>query len=224
VIVVKPVAQAHDDKYVLRVFQDENPMNPREDDNLGTMVCFHKRYNLGDKHGLRHGDFESWKQVKHHLETKLNAAVILPLYLLDHSGITMRTDSSGFRAQDPAGWDWGQVGFIYVSRAKLQEEYSVKRVTKKIRSIAAQVLEAEIITYDQYLRGDVYGFELFEIDEDKMADEEVECVEDALQPECEDFFLNEIDSCWGFFGSDWEETGIAEHLPEDARHLVEKLK
>jgi hypothetical protein len=36
-------------------------MNPRmEFDNLGTMICFHKRYNLGDKHNWDIDDFSEW--------------------------------------------------------------------------------------------------------------------------------------------------------------------
>lgn len=37
--------------YLLQVMQDDEPLNPREDyDNFGKMVCWHRRYNLGDKH------------------------------------------------------------------------------------------------------------------------------------------------------------------------------
>ncbi|MEG0092201.1 MAG: hypothetical protein RSA20_10290, partial [Oscillospiraceae bacterium] len=37
--------------YLLQVMQDDEPLNPREDyDNFGKMVCWHSRYNLGDKH------------------------------------------------------------------------------------------------------------------------------------------------------------------------------
>jgi len=36
-------------KFELKIEQDTDPMNPRTDwDNLGTMVCFHKLYDLGD--------------------------------------------------------------------------------------------------------------------------------------------------------------------------------
>lgn len=35
----------------LNIYQDEYSTDPRQDyDHLGTMICFHKRYNLGDKH------------------------------------------------------------------------------------------------------------------------------------------------------------------------------
>lgn len=47
--------------YVLFVVPDTDPINPREEwDNFGTMVCFHKRYTLGDEHS--YGDAEEFFQ------------------------------------------------------------------------------------------------------------------------------------------------------------------
>lgn len=37
--------------YLLLIMQDDEPLNPRTDyDNFGHMVCWHRRYNLGDEH------------------------------------------------------------------------------------------------------------------------------------------------------------------------------
>lgn len=37
-------------KVIVRVVYDDTPMNPRQDfDNVGTMVCWHSRYELGDE-------------------------------------------------------------------------------------------------------------------------------------------------------------------------------
>jgi hypothetical protein len=44
------VYQASGEGYRLDVMYDELMESPREQDNLGTMVCFHDRYTLGDKH------------------------------------------------------------------------------------------------------------------------------------------------------------------------------
>ena len=42
---------AYQEPYLLQVMYDTDPLNPREDyDNFGHMVCWHSRYNLGDKH------------------------------------------------------------------------------------------------------------------------------------------------------------------------------
>ena len=33
----------------ITIMPDADPPNPRDDDNLGTMVCWHRCYRLGDK-------------------------------------------------------------------------------------------------------------------------------------------------------------------------------
>lgn len=40
----------------IRIEQDDNPESPREWNNVGTMVCFHDRYNLGDMRPNRYPD------------------------------------------------------------------------------------------------------------------------------------------------------------------------
>lgn len=162
----------------LRIMQDEDPMSPRDWDNLGKMVCFHRRYNLGDKHDLKSSQFDGWGELREHIEKELGGVVILPLYLFDHSGITMSTDSSRFRACDSAGWDWGQVGFIYATREDILKSWMKERLTLRLRARAVALLEAEVHTYDQYLQGDVHGYVI------------------------EDDEGNHVDSCWGYFGED----------------------
>lgn len=34
--------------YTIKIYHDEDAESPRDWDNLGEMVCFHRRYNLGD--------------------------------------------------------------------------------------------------------------------------------------------------------------------------------
>lgn len=47
--------------YMLQVMYDTEPLNPREEyDNLGHMMCWHRRYNLGDRN--RFGDSNEFLQ------------------------------------------------------------------------------------------------------------------------------------------------------------------
>lgn len=162
--------------YTIKIVQDPDPMSPREWDNLGTMVCFHNHYDLGDKgHGYNSGDFEGWDDLRRHLEIEEGARIILPLALIDHSGISMYI-SSGAHPMDPGGWDSGQVGFYFVTAEQLRKEYSVKRITKAIEAKAEEVLRNEVKVYNDYLTGNVYGY----------------IIED---PDGE-----QIDSCGGFVG------------------------
>ena len=132
--------------------------NPREDDNLGKMVCFHGRYSLGDKKDLTSSMFKDWDELKEYLEKKVNAVVILPLYLYDHSVITMNT--TGFSCR----WDSGQVGFIYATKKDIRDNFMVKNVTKKLIKRTEEILVAEVKTYDLYLTGQCYGFEIIKDD------------------------------------------------------------
>lgn len=163
--------------YKIKIEPDENPESPREWDNLGVMVCFHKGYNLGDKQNeYDHNAFESWDQLKDEIIYREDTALILPLYLYDHSGISISVGSFIGRAQH-AEWDSGLVGFIYATKEAVKKEYGVKRLTKKILEQAEKLLRGEVETYDQFLTGDVYGY-IVEKDN------------------------KHLDSCWGFYGED----------------------
>ena len=158
-------------KYKIEIFPDDSPFDPRGDDNLGTMVCFHGNYNLGDKHEYRHQDYSGWAEMKQAIIKNENAGVILPLYLYEHSGITMNT--TGFSCP----WDSGQIGFVFISKEKMRKEHSYKRVSQKLIKRVTEYLVNEIATYDQYLTGDVYGYRITDTETDE-----------------------ESDSCWGYYG------------------------
>lgn len=122
-------------------------MNPREDDNLGLMICSHKRYALGDKHDFNFDNHNNWDEAKEGIMKQYKVAVILPLYLYDHSGITMATKPFSCR------WDSGQVGFIVVPKEKIRNEYNVKRISKELLEKVSKVVESEVKSYDNYIMG-----------------------------------------------------------------------
>jgi hypothetical protein len=138
--------------YTISTFYDECPTNPREWDNFGTMVFFHGRYKLGDKHSYRSSDYDNWNELKKHIIQAENAAILLPVYMYDHSGISLSVNTFG------CNWDSGQIGFIYVSREKLLKEYyPAKIITKKLKERVIKYLIGEINEYNQYLSGEVYA-------------------------------------------------------------------
>jgi hypothetical protein len=159
--------------YIIKTELHSDPENPRDWDNLGTMVCFHGRYDLGDKHNYNSKDYNSWDEMERDIIKRENVGVILPLYLYDHGGITMNT--TGFSCP----WDSGRVGFIFISKEKMLKEYGGKKVTQKLKDKIKEYLEGEVETYDQYLRGEVYRYEIFENGID-----------------------DPIESCGGYYGED----------------------
>ena len=122
--------------------------DPRQYDNLGKMVCFHRRYSLGDKHNYESQDYNGWEEMKSHIVKKEDVLVILPLYLYDHSGITMNT--TGFSCP----WDSGQVGWIYATKKDVKEWYGLKRINKPNIDKVKEILLGEVKAYDRYLTGE----------------------------------------------------------------------
>lgn len=169
------------DGYTITISQDNDPINPRKDyDNAGKMVCWHRRYNLGDEQPTESPDeFEA--NVLDKIEK--DGGVVLPLYLYDHSGITMST--APFSCQ----WDSGQVGWIYMDADTIRKEWGgkSKRLTKAAREKARRCLLGEVETYDKYLTGDVYGYNI-------------------------DFNEDSLDSCWGYIGIESVKESAAEAL------------
>lgn len=163
----------------IKIHYDTDAESPRSWDNLGTMICGHRRYTLGDDHSFTDGgdfmidllglDEESQLDIDALLARAQKTHIILPVYLYDHSGLAMNT--TGFHCP----WDSGQVGFIYVSLEDVRGEYTVHRVSKQLRAKVAAQLASEVETYSDFLAGNVYGY-VIEEDGDVT------------------------DSCWGFVG------------------------
>ena len=160
----------------VKLYQEDHPESPRDWDNLGHIVCWHRRYNLGDEQ-VRPGehpsfieDFEQW------LRKERGAFIVLPIYIYDHGSITVTARYETYLTYPDKQWDAGQVGFVYITKEKILEEYGVEYVSKETVDKVTEYLSCEVDSYDQYLTGDVWGY--------VIEDEEGEMV----------------DSCWGFYG------------------------
>ena len=244
-------------KYTLTIEQDNS--DPRDWDNVCTMVCWHRRYKLGDTHnyddydeffndilhnvcGMKYEDFEELStREKYKLACESDKIYIKELNLYDHSGLTIST-SSGYPYNDR--WDAGCVGWIYVSKEKAMEEwggipekdengefikiphehpngnvtYSVKYIPiteENWKEVAEYHMDNEVDIYDQYLRGDVYGFKLTKT-----------VVEQEICPHCGEVIREyedeeEVDSCWGFYGDCLEENGILDNIGTNLQFVEE---
>ena len=106
--------------------------------------------------------------------------VMLPISMYDHSGITLWLGST--RGHVDAQWDCSSVGFAYVEKDKAEEEMPQRAQLPGIdntdwKQWAYEMMEGEMHTYDQYVRGNVYGW-------DVVGNDQFE------------------DSCWGYIGDD----------------------
>lgn len=144
-------------KYELKVVQDESPESPRDWDNVTTIVCFHKRYDLGDKQDYKSSDFNYWDELKEQIETDHKVLMIKPLYMYDHSGITISTSPFGCQ------WDSGQIGWIFIEEKQWISMMGEDMDRSEERLL--RIIDSEVETYDKYLQGEVYQYKIYEVEE-----------------------------------------------------------
>lgn len=158
-------------KLRLVIEQDELLEDPRSWDNLGTMLCRNRHYQLGDcntnreteeqlaeicrKYGKSDEEIDEMTFAEE-VQFILNQDNIcgLPLYITDHSGISMQT----YRFD---AWDSSFVGLIlvekdfYLAQTCLKDEEGWKEKAK-------ETLKSEVETYSDFLEGNVYEWTLYE--------------------------------------------------------------
>lgn len=196
----------------LKIVLDNNPSNPRSWDNLGTIAYKHRNYDLGeekidepiewleDKLNLSQGFIYSNERLEQLEEKFYKKFVALPLYFYEHSSCSIKTTSFNCK------WDSGKIGYIYATKKQVLKELGSKIVTEKLREQVLSIFRGEIETFDHYVRGDIYGFVI------------------------EDEEGNPIDSCFGFYGENWEDNGLIDHIDleelnlETKEQLLELLK
>lgn len=154
--------------YQLTVDTDMYPSNPRcNEDNLGAMVCcgygdcksyndaiewsaaLCRKYGKSDEVIDEMTIYEEMNFIAEH-----DDILVLPLYLLDHSGLSMAT----YR-QD--AWDSSYTGFIYIEKDFFLSACPIKD-TEHWKDYAKKTLLAEVETYSAYLEGSVYMWDLIE--------------------------------------------------------------
>lgn len=125
--------------HTLKIYRDEDPENPRDWRNLGTLLFVNKPRSLKD-----------CSDKGANVEDAKKALIRLPIYIYIHSGIEISTTPFS------CPWDSGFLGYYYVTREKVVSEYG--EVTPENIQTAENCAQAELETFGEYLSGEVYRF------------------------------------------------------------------
>ena len=131
---------------VIKVYQDDDPSNPRTDYDNGTIILVKpNRYFSGDKDC----DLETEEEVRE-LYQDDKVLCILPLYAYIHGSVALSTGPFGCR------FDSGQAGWVVITQSKSDlmgyEGFTQEQLEEAIK--------AEVKTFHEYLNGEVYGFQI----------------------------------------------------------------
>ena len=175
--------------YTINIYQDDDPGFAKDTDMLGKFFMCHRRYSFAhdntfnlDSHFVNMLEYVGAKtpngfdymstseKSDYVIKTVEKLALILPVYMYVHSGITINT--TGFSCS----WDSGQIGYIIALKSNVCKEYNIKRISHKTKERVYSALKGEINLFDSVITGDVYYYEILDAEGDL------------------------IDSCCGFIG------------------------
>ena len=131
------------------VVNDDCSESPREFSNVGKMVCWHKRYKLGDKH-----EYACPENFQEQMIVNDSDIIILPVYMLDHSRVQLSTGAFS------CPWDSGQIGWIYCTKNTVIENWGTWDDSSKESARKCMINEVEC--YSDYMNGDVFGYEKYD--------------------------------------------------------------
>jgi hypothetical protein len=177
----------------LYIGYDEDAEDPRAWDNLWTILTWARHAHYGDSHQYQcPDDFVDEMKEKYGPDCFHDSeeVIILPIIKYEHSGVSLSYRNDIYPYNDR--WDAGQIGWAYVTKEKYKEFCQEANDWKKN---AIKNLEAELETYNMWLSGDCYYF---------LIVKEMKC------PHCGVISEEQIDSCGGFYGTDWDNNGLFE--------------
>ncbi len=165
----------------IKIYQDEDAQSPDEWSNEDLFIVYdHRDFTIERKGFDPREIFENTQETQSMMFDGYHVFV-LNAYI--HSGVSLSLARDRYPFTDQ--WDVSTTGYVLV---KKQKGWSLRR------SKSYQIAQSLVDEWNQYLSGDIYGF----------------------QSEDEDG--KDIDSCWGFYGHDFEKNGL---LNDHARPSID---
>lgn len=188
-------------------YDDDSGNSPRDWDNLGTIVAWVRNFDLTDKHYGMATNLEAFLEW-----AREEKPYMLPLDIQDYGSNGVKIYVEDFEPNYEFPDEYKQPdGFIYVTREKLMEEYSINDpeiafmhavlikehiidesqpdAPRHVATSIDKVLRSEIETYQKYLNGEVYGYVVRE-----------GVVDDDGEIDPDDHSGEVVESVWGFIG------------------------
>lgn len=225
---------------ILRVIQDDNSKSPDSWDNEDMFLVYNHRQFTVKREGFNPYDIwhhiEATKGNKHenYLYDKYNDYYIFPVDAYIHSGVSLSL--AGQTDYPDRRWDVSTTGYVLVKKemVKSTENLDANKVLdfpNHLETRAREYAEGLIETWNQYLSGDVYGFQVMkQIKTYTITEEDLDNLSSPndVGSGCDHIYTDEfkeiafeeieheeLDSCWGFYGDNPKTNGILDHINDE---------
>lgn len=152
---------------------DHNPINPRNSETLGNMVCWNDKYNLGDKHSFKSEkdflnvlmereninpkelgiDIDDLENLRMKILKELRKHIpIIPIYLYDGKYPELNV------VDEQRNEKGMLVGYLYMDSAELEKYYG----SKDLKTVENGLFDlfTELDKYGHYVNGDNYKLQI----------------------------------------------------------------
>ena len=172
-------------KVQAELLYDQHATNPREGDNLGTiLIAPSKAHWIANRDStvdtsipFGNSTYEHWDNIRREqLKLKKSDVIGYPITKYEHGEISLQL---GYKQ----GWDYTVSGFVYVTKETIRKCYGVDRITKSIIERTKTCIQSELDMLAAWLNGECYGWQIKEY-----------ALDDGLDWE----EVDTLDSCWGY--------------------------
>lgn len=203
---------------ILRVLPDTNAESPNEWENQDIFLVYDHLQFIIEKEGFDPKDIIGYIIENTNIppaNTKYDNYFIFRVFATVHSGVHLSLTKGG------EVWDANSNGWILVNK-EYAENFGGKPKHPDPKSFAKELAESLIETWNQYLSGDVYGYQIlkpvktYTITENQLEEFEIYIYKPSFKEESNiKIEYEEIDSCWGFYGDDPRTNGMIEHINDE---------
>ena len=149
----------------IKIVQDEDAQSPDDWGNDDAFLVYdHRNFSVGREGFDPREIFESCSERKRMF---YEGYYVFTCYAYIHSGVSLSLQRNNVGWWH-GNWDTSSTGFVLVKRSKENKWWH--------KCKAREVAQATVDEWNEYLSGNVYGFQTFDAEG------------------------NDIDSCWGFYG------------------------
>lgn len=177
---MKPEHTISENGYTIEIHRDDSPREIEEALGDVTLFAWHRRYRFGGEPPAWATEAMGEGKLHEAIRERHPKAVIVPLFMYEHSGIAFST-GRGYPFNCP--WDSGQLGVLFTDELPTRWDEKAQGWLPAANEVERQqgtmkLIQAVVEEMNNLASGNVWGYVV-------------------RNPEGD-----EIDSCWGYVGSD----------------------
>lgn len=181
--------------HIIEIKRDDEPGSPKNWADTSLFLVYEHRQFHVEQEGFEPREIAEYlnSPEDNHRHSAYKDYHIFPVEAHIHSGVSLKI----FDGMKTCSFDSSVTGFALISKKEfncdLNRKHNEKLKDKTDEEIYRHFAQGLLDTWNQYLSGDIYGFETYWVKKCSS---------------CGNGEKTFVDSCWGYYGNDHEASGL----------------